>query len=73
MENEKRDALLEEAKEMKATARNVNTILLPKLSKFKNAFTPSEWHIIELAIDNYIIDVAGEANRLQTIAQQNLG
>ena len=72
MENEKREALLEEAKRMKETAKNVNTILLPKLSRFRDAFTPSEWHIIELAIDNYIIDINGEATRLQVMAQQNL-
>ena len=72
MENEKREAFLEEAKRMKATARNINAILLPKLSKFKDAFTPSEWHIIELAIDNYIIDMTSEATRLQVMAHQNI-
>lgn len=70
MENEKREALLEEAKRMKGTAKNINTILLPKLSRFKDAFTPSEWHIIELAIDNYIIDITSQATRLQVMAQQ---
>jgi hypothetical protein len=72
MENEKRKVLLEEAKKMKGTAKNINTILLPKLRKFKDAFTPSEWHIIELAVDNYIIDMTSEATRLQVTAQQNL-
>ena len=72
MENEKKEALLEEAKRMRGTAKNINTILLPKLRKFKDAFTPSEWHIVELAVDNYIIDIISEATRLQVTAQQNL-
>ena len=73
MENEQREALLEEAKRKKETAKNINAVLLPKLDKFKDAFTPSEWHIIELAIDNYIIDITSQATRLQVMAQQGLG
>ena len=73
MENEQREALVEEAKRKKETAKNINAVLLPKLGKFKDAFTPSEWHIIELAIDNYIIDITSQATRLQVMAQQGLG
>jgi hypothetical protein len=72
MKNEKKEVLLEEAKTMKGIAKNINTILLPKLRKFKDAFTPSEWDVIELAVDNYIIDMTSEATRLKVTAQQDL-
>ncbi|RZK38468.1 MAG: hypothetical protein EOO61_07935 [Hymenobacter sp.] len=65
-----RQPLIEEAVLMKATAKNINTVLRPKLLKFKHDFTPNEWQIIELALDNYMTDMINSARRLEVLAEQ---
>ncbi|RAJ89100.1 hypothetical protein LX87_05721 [Larkinella arboricola] len=61
----------EQAKALKTTAKNIRTKLIPKLSLLKDNFTPSEWHIIELAMNNYVIDISNEAARLTVIVAQS--
>jgi len=56
---------------IRKTTKNVKSIIVPKLNGFKDNFKPSEWHIIELAIGNYILDLENEANRLEAIKQFN--
>lgn len=70
MTDTEKERIATKATNLRLKARSIRSSLIPKLAQFKGEFKASEWEIVQMAINNYLLDIDNEVTRLDIITQQ---